>query len=648
MLSTIIWPQNGDGEPTISPNGKYVVRLQFNGCWRKIVIDDRLPIAKNGRLLHVVDRKNPSLLWPALLEKAYLKIHGGYDFPGSSSCSDLWTLTGWIPEEIHLNEAIPDELWNRVYKGFRHGDVLITLGTGKMSSKRDLSLGLESYHSYVVLRMSEEGKTEKEKNRLFLLKNPWLDGKGWCGPRPEGAPAEEVLSVEEPYHPQAATFWMDLGQVIRCFETLYLNWNPGLFRYRQDIHFDWVIDARHKKSGGCVIDHPQFSFSSGGAGDVWFLLNRHICDIGEASESTSVDHSSKGYMSLCIWEGNGGRVYHKEKPAEQAAYVSTPQCLLRLSTGCPRTYTVLVDQEEFADSTYSFTLSAFSTSAISLEQATEQYSFHKVEDGAWTGHTAGGATQSPSYFKNPQYALEIRKPTSLTVLLTSSREYPLNVKLVRGYGKRVYQLKSRDILGDSGDYRSGSALAKAYLEPGTYTIICSLFEAGRTCDFTLRVDSTCDVGLTWIPRDGAGLLKIQTPRVCFAPKVRRLVTPLTPNRLASVTVVSHFLNFASPVASHEQLRTQPRSLLRVSIELGRGPDRKRLTASEGGEFSDSMMLRTETIDIEPRIMAYGQQPWVVIERLSTPGGPIEEFYGVEILTNMPSAFDYGQWREWDE
>lgn len=107
ILSNKIYPFDKNlGKPVISSNGKYVVRLNFNGCWRKVIIDDRLPMSNGHRLLHVMDRRQPALLWPALLEKAYLKVRGGYDFPGSNSCSDLWTLTGWIPEQVHLQEYV--------------------------------------------------------------------------------------------------------------------------------------------------------------------------------------------------------------------------------------------------------------------------------------------------------------------------------------------------------------------------------------------------------------------------------------------------------------------------------------------------------------------------------------------------------------
>lgn len=90
------------GRPKLSPSGKYIVKMNFNGCSRRVVIDDRLPASCTGRALFVVDRQNPLSLWPALLEKAYLKVRGGYDFPGSNSGTDLWVLTGWIPEQLFL------------------------------------------------------------------------------------------------------------------------------------------------------------------------------------------------------------------------------------------------------------------------------------------------------------------------------------------------------------------------------------------------------------------------------------------------------------------------------------------------------------------------------------------------------------------
>ena len=59
------------------------MKLFVNGVWRGVTIDDFLPIDKNGNWLGAYSARGK--MWVSLIEKAYLKVCGGYDFDGSNS-----------------------------------------------------------------------------------------------------------------------------------------------------------------------------------------------------------------------------------------------------------------------------------------------------------------------------------------------------------------------------------------------------------------------------------------------------------------------------------------------------------------------------------------------------------------------------------
>lgn len=86
LITSIIYPQDKNGIPTYNPEGKYIVKLWLNGVARQVIVDDRLPIDRHSNLLcsHTTGNRNQIELWVPIIEKAYMKLCGGYDFPGSN------------------------------------------------------------------------------------------------------------------------------------------------------------------------------------------------------------------------------------------------------------------------------------------------------------------------------------------------------------------------------------------------------------------------------------------------------------------------------------------------------------------------------------------------------------------------------------
>jgi calpain-7 len=112
-----------------------------------------LPVDGYGNIMGAYSNKGK--LWVSIIEKAYLKAHGGYNFPGSNSSRDLYILTGWLPEIIDLKDYERNRLWERMHNGYKSHDCLITCGTGPISESDEERLGLVSGHAYAVLEILE-------------------------------------------------------------------------------------------------------------------------------------------------------------------------------------------------------------------------------------------------------------------------------------------------------------------------------------------------------------------------------------------------------------------------------------------------------------------------------------------------------------
>lgn len=72
LLWEQIHPQDSKSQPVRAASGKYHVKCFVMGDWRRVTVDDRIPVDVFGAPLLV--GSTPSQLWPLILSKAVIKL----------------------------------------------------------------------------------------------------------------------------------------------------------------------------------------------------------------------------------------------------------------------------------------------------------------------------------------------------------------------------------------------------------------------------------------------------------------------------------------------------------------------------------------------------------------------------------------------
>ncbi|NXU60667.1 CAN7 protein, partial [Horornis vulcanius] len=377
LITSIIYPQNKKGEPEYNPCGKYMVKLHING----VIIDDQLPVDHSGELLCSYSN-NKNELWVSLIEKAYMKVMGGYDFPGSNSNIDLHALTGWIPERIAMhsdNQAFnKDSTFRMLYQRFHKGDVLITTATGVMSEEEGEKWGLVPTHAYAVLDIREY-----KGLRFLQLKNPWSHLR-WKGRYSENDTRNWTPDLQKylNFDPRTAQkidngiFWISWEDLCQYYDVIYLSWNPSLFKESTCIHSTWDAKQGPVKDAYSLANNPQYKLEvqcpQGGAA-VWVLLSRHITDKDDFAHN-------REFITMVVYKTDGKKVYY---PADPPPYIdgiriNSPHYLTKIKLTSPgsHTFTLVVSQYE-KQNTIHYTIRVYSLCKFTFSKIPTPYTISK-------------------------------------------------------------------------------------------------------------------------------------------------------------------------------------------------------------------------------------------------------------------------------
>jgi hypothetical protein len=221
--------EHPDGSVTV----RFFAKSRATGNYEAVYerVDNAVPRWKNGAAFSTQSR-DPEVLWPALLEKAYAKHKGGYEvFVEGGIAGDAMTLLTGRPSESHfVADTSPAALFAHLRKALHEGRAVVagTYGTdgfrsatsrqriaetdlrGAMRLLRDqgrpsyAGTGLYAGHAYTVWAVKEEGG-----RRYVQLRDPmgYKDAVA-------GAPSTERKS---------GIFWLPLAQFQVLYEDVHIG-----------------------------------------------------------------------------------------------------------------------------------------------------------------------------------------------------------------------------------------------------------------------------------------------------------------------------------------------------------------------------------------------------------------------------------------
>jgi len=189
-------------------------------------------------------------------------------------------------------EIDTEALWKRVFRAWREGDVLCTVGTGPLTPLEEREFGLVGEHNYSIFDIRVHNN-----HRLFQIRNPW--SKRGIPKRTFNTPNSDP---EEAFTDDVGkgTFWVEYHVLRQSFRTLYLNWNPRLFGFVAQQHVAFVPGQSDVDVGG----NGQVVVAVEGEGVVWVVVERHYLGCQEGWE---------GYIGLALFQGSE-RVYSYTRP----------------------------------------------------------------------------------------------------------------------------------------------------------------------------------------------------------------------------------------------------------------------------------------------------------------------------------------------
>ena len=374
-------------------------------------IDDFFPVDRNNEVL--CSHSTKGKLWCSLLEKAYLKMCNGYNFGGSNTSRDLFIFTSWLPERKHFDKIDDlEKLWDRLVKGDKNRDVMVSISTGNLPNADEL--GLVENHAYAVLEFKEV-----DNRKFVLVLNPWgrfywkgeysIDDKGSWTTELKQALGYDMLKQRD-----KGIFWIEFETMAKVFELIEMNWNPDMLNYSITTfglwNFEDMVDGFEdlSKTPQYILKFTPNDSDYVDSTYLWVVLSRLILDDNEDfSESSSKDHD---YISVHLLENKhkGGVLHHMKNIIQKNVFTTELTYTFRIlipSDKVKKTLSLIIAQDSRKKDLY-YSMKVFSNVNFALDRAESYEHQYEIPIDQVQG---GGTPNHDSFYMNPQIFIKAKK-----------------------------------------------------------------------------------------------------------------------------------------------------------------------------------------------------------------------------------------------
>ncbi|CAB3402220.1 unnamed protein product [Caenorhabditis bovis] len=285
-------------DQSFTDNYAGIFHFQFwhYGRWVDVVVDDRLPTV-NGKLYYLHSETNNEF-WSALVEKAYAKLHGGYEnLDGGTTAEALEDFTGGLTEYFDLRKVDKAAVLAELVKGMEMGSLFgCSIDADSTIREAQLSNGLVCGHAYSITAIHSITYCG-ENITVLRLRNPWGNDKEWNGAWSDRS--SEWTRIDEPTKKLLSVSFAKDGEFWMSFDDFFAN-----FTQMEVCNLSAEIFDEISEMTGVNVKENQT--------DEVALWNEHM-------EHGAWD-SKKGTAGGCL---NNQTTYHTNP--QYASYFSVPQ-----------------------------------------------------------------------------------------------------------------------------------------------------------------------------------------------------------------------------------------------------------------------------------------------------------------------------------